>query len=280
VGAVDYWWQKTPYSNWGSALDVVAPGGDVDPQNYWPIWQNTYAEAGRTPPINVSTFDYLGWPGTSMAAPHVSALVAMMMSRGIRNPTDIKIRLYHSAIDLGDPGWDSLYGYGLIEPVAALGGAREFMVSDNYYPDDYYHVNTPSTKFAVACASALTPTFNITEASALVLDDGVQRQFQMTVNPLASGMPDLRSNIAGPVTFTTVGDNSTAYWYVWDFAGVPRSNRDPYCVVFHWVSGVTPYVGGDSTGINNRSYWYTPSGGWTRTTWTGPGLLDTSLGGL
>ena len=166
VGAVDYWRVKTYYSNWGTALDVVAPGGDTRSQNYWPITQNTYAEAGQPPPINVSTFDYKELQGTSMAAPHVSALVAMMMSRGMTDPDEIKARLYGSAIDLGAPGWDTLYGYGLIEPVAALGGEPEFMISDNYYPDAYYYMNNADAKFAVVCLPQLAPTFDITEASA------------------------------------------------------------------------------------------------------------------
>lgn len=267
VGAVDYWWDKTPYSNWGTALDIMAPGGDTRPQNYWPIWQNTYEDANGMPPIDVSSFDYLDWQGTSMAAPHVSALVAMMMSRGIRNPAEIKARLHRSAIDLGDPGWDTLFGYGLIEPVAALGGQSEFMVSDNYYPDAYWYMNNSQAKFAVSCVPNLAIPFDVTEASALVLDDGIRRQFRLTLNPMSSGLPDLSTNLAGPVTFTTVGDNTTAHWYVWDFAGARRTNRDPYCIVFHWSGSVQPRVGGDSSPsqIYNRAFYYSPSGGWTRT---------------
>jgi serine protease len=266
VGAVDWWWNKAPYSNWGAALDVVAPGGDLDTSNYWPIYQNTFADAEGGSPHDVSSFDYLPFQGTSMASPHVSALVAMMMSRGIRNPAEIKTRLYGSAVDLGDAGWDTLYGRGLIEPVAALGGAREFLSSDNAYPDAYWYMNNSGAEFAVACVPGLSPVFNVTEASALVRDDGVQRQFRLTVNPISGGMPDLSTNIAGPVTATTVGDG-VEHWYTWDFPGVPLSNGNPYFVVFHWNGSVQPRVGGDSSPsqIYNRSYYYTPSGGWTHT---------------
>lgn len=268
VGAVDYWWQKTPYSNWGTALDVVAPGGDTRSQNYWPIWQNTYAEAGQTPPINVSTFDYLGWEGTSMATPHVSALVAMMMSRGIRNPTEIKVRLYRSAIDLGDPGWDSLHGHGLIEPVTALGGQASLLSYDNYYPDAYWYISNGSERRVAVCFTPdLNSPFAITEGHVLVKDDGGRYNFRLSLNPLGTGgYPDLSTNLAGPVTFTTVGDAHYAYWYYWDFAGVPRSSSAPFFLVFHWVppNFGPPFVGGDSTNISNRSYYYSLAG-WQRT---------------
>ena len=86
------------------------------------------------------------------------------------------------------------------------------------------------------------------------------------MNPLSGGMPDLNTNIAGPVNLTTVGD-AVAHEYTWDFAGVPLSNGDPYFVVFHWSGSVQPGVGGDSSPspIQGRSYFYTPSGGWTHT---------------
>jgi len=267
VGAVDWWWQKTPYSNWGTALDLVAPGGDMRSQNYWPITQNTYAEAGGTPPINVSTFDYKEMEGTSMAAPHVSALVAMMMSRGIRDPGEIRSRLYGSAIDLGDFGWDTLYGHGLIEPVAALGGQSSFLQYDNSTPDNYWYVNNGSERRVAGYFSPdLSVPFNVTEGSVLLKDNGGAYNCRLTLNPASGGWPDMNTNLAGPVTFTTVGDANNAHWYTWDFAPVQRSSSAGYFLVFHWVSPDfgPPYIGGDTTNVDSRSYIYSSSG-WGRT---------------
>lgn len=62
---------------------------------------------------------YAQWSGTSMAAPHVSATAALMMSNEQEN---IRQKLRDSAIDLGPPGKDSYYGYGLVyAKPAALG---------------------------------------------------------------------------------------------------------------------------------------------------------------
>mgnify|MGYP001091549797 CR=1 FL=1 len=59
---------------------------------------------------------YEAWDGTSMAAPHVSGVAALVWSA---NPawTNVQIReaLIATARDLGDPGRDIHYGYGLVQ---------------------------------------------------------------------------------------------------------------------------------------------------------------------
>ncbi|MEO0107915.1 MAG: S8 family serine peptidase, partial [candidate division WOR-3 bacterium] len=266
VGAVDYWWEKTPYSNWGSALDLVAPGGDTRSENYWPIWQNTFENGGGTPPVDVSRFTYKGWEGTSMATPHVAALAAMMKARGIDDPDEIRSRLYATAIDLGAPGWDTLYGHGLIEPVSALGAALRYHRSDNGRPQAYYYVNDPNGKFAVKYTPSLQAPYKITGVMVPVSDDSAQRQFRLSVNPAAgNGMPDLSRNLAGPVTFTTLGDQRP-HWYDWDFDPVTCSDQSPFFVVFHHVTHRVPYLAGDSTNSGGQAYhcisdtWYQSTG--------------------
>lgn len=64
---------------------------------------------------------YEAWGGTSMATPHVSAVAALIWSW---NPalTNVQIReaLTLTALDLGDPGRDVYYGYGLVQAYDAL----------------------------------------------------------------------------------------------------------------------------------------------------------------
>ncbi len=55
------------------------------------------------------------FPGTSAAAPHVAGVVAQVRSAFPDVPReDLKQVIYDSADDLGPPGWDETYGYGLL----------------------------------------------------------------------------------------------------------------------------------------------------------------------
>ncbi|WP_185974804.1 S8 family serine peptidase [Deinococcus detaillensis] len=66
--------------------------------------------------------NYSGMSGTSQATPQVAALAALMLSKGVTtNAEDTLARLDATATDLGQPGRDNQFGYGMIDPVAALG---------------------------------------------------------------------------------------------------------------------------------------------------------------
>lgn len=59
--------------------------------------------------------------GTSQAAPQVSALAALLLSKGTtRGRDDTLQRLTATATDLGTPGRDDAFGYGMINAAAAL----------------------------------------------------------------------------------------------------------------------------------------------------------------
>jgi serine protease len=145
VGATTEHACRAEYSNTGPSLDLVAPGGGTDytvrpgdpdarPDNERDaatcdapnadtggrdVLQQTFTRTLRTfglPP---------GYQGTSMAAPHVSASIALLVAskRLGANPTpvDIERRLEQTARDLGPVGYDRAYGWGLVNPAAALG---------------------------------------------------------------------------------------------------------------------------------------------------------------
>ena len=116
VGATDLNSDRASYSNQGAELELMAPGGDLTADADGDglrdgILQETIYEG---------EFYYMLAEGTSMAAPHVSALAAMMYGTGMESPTDIRKALVLTAHDLGDRGRDTAYGWGIINPVAAI----------------------------------------------------------------------------------------------------------------------------------------------------------------
>ena len=65
---------------------------------------------------------YFYFTGTSMAAPHVSGLAAMLMQQGITDPAAVEAALEKFADDLGAPGRDDTFGFGLVNARRTLLG--------------------------------------------------------------------------------------------------------------------------------------------------------------
>jgi len=117
------------FSNSGDGIDLVAPGGGSDAN----LVGDPNCHAGRAgKPIYQMTFlggrvtDFapaVDFIGTSMATAHVSAIAALAIaSRAIgANPSPLLVarRLQRSSQDLGPTGYDTSYGWGLVNAAAA-----------------------------------------------------------------------------------------------------------------------------------------------------------------
>ncbi|HAV91598.1 TPA: hypothetical protein DCW38_00190 [candidate division WOR-3 bacterium] len=120
VGAVDYYFDRTPYSQYGTNLDFVTPGGYV----YQDINGDGEDEGGILCPMpeqtdsgaNVNDFYLYFVEGTSFSTPHLSALAGLMYSLGYTSVDEIVNLMIDASLDLGSAGYDNEYGWGYPKP--------------------------------------------------------------------------------------------------------------------------------------------------------------------
>jgi len=113
VGATDSTDVAPSWSNSGPYLELAAPGVSI--YSTLPTYRVTLTRTYG--------YDYGTLSGTSMACPHVTGTAALVIAS---NPTltnvDVRSRLQATADDLGPVGWDSVYGYGLVDADEAAPG--------------------------------------------------------------------------------------------------------------------------------------------------------------
>lgn len=99
---------KSSFSNFGKKISVAAPGSNI-------------LSTLPTYPLKSRALNYGKLSGTSMAAPHVAGLAALIISqKPSLKPSEVTKIIESTSKDLGDPGWDKVYGYGRIDALAAL----------------------------------------------------------------------------------------------------------------------------------------------------------------
>jgi serine protease len=123
-------WDETTtfYSNWGKEIDIAAPGGnmrvdqngDGKPDG---VLQNTILPGG-------ARSGYLWFMGTSMAAPHVAGIAALVVGAGVTRPEAVEALLVDTArkpkpiSSASGRRIDDHYGAGIADAAAAVTKAR------------------------------------------------------------------------------------------------------------------------------------------------------------
>jgi hypothetical protein len=117
VTAVDDKDKLMPQANQGPHVALAAPGVNV-------------LEAAPRASYNFTT-------GTSVAAAHVSGVAALILERnpGI-DPAALEEVLFSTARDLGTPGRDPSFGYGLVDPYRALNALEAKAIAKNGGPPE------------------------------------------------------------------------------------------------------------------------------------------------
>jgi len=110
VAAVDSYEMLAGFSSTGPQVDIAAPGVGI----------RSTVPTGSCSLCDPSGYTWLS--GTSMAAPHVAGVGALLRSRGW-SAMEAASLMTTTAVDLGAPGFDPGYGYGRVDALAATGGS-------------------------------------------------------------------------------------------------------------------------------------------------------------
>lgn len=192
VGATDGNNIKTSWSNYGSELDVMAPGVSI----------NTTNKSGS----------YSNWSGTSFSVPQVSGLAALMLSLKPFTNQQVYNFITQTAVDLGSAGKDDNYGYGLINGGAALAMANAGPVTASSPTPTPTSTPTP-TPTPTPTTDTTPPAVSITSPAAGPVSGNVQISANIS-DP--SGISAVRFLVDGVLKTSFTTFTSSLYTYTWD----------------------------------------------------------------
>ena len=112
---------RASYSNYGAKIDVAAPGGDS------PDCTTLIVSTGNSGTTSPTTENYSCMAGTSMAAPHVAGLVALMQAVRTTPLTPAQVESILKSTLRAFPGSnDKAIGNGIIDAAAAVSAAAAY----------------------------------------------------------------------------------------------------------------------------------------------------------
>lgn len=125
VSAVDRDGSLASFSNSGDGLAFSAPGVD--------IWTTDRAGADGWAPE-----DYVTVSGTSFSSPYAAGVAALILSIDPTfSPLEVELIMRRSAADLGDPGFDPLFGWGMVNAFQAVQMAIDPNFGGQSFCDDF-----------------------------------------------------------------------------------------------------------------------------------------------
>ncbi len=187
------------YSQFGSHCDIAAPGGEMsyygDPGGIlstmpsYSVYLTTVEGFGQN-------YDRL--QGTSMAAPLVSGLAALVWSENpAMSPDQVQAIIEDTAVERGTPGWDVDHGHGRINAAAAM------LAANAHKPVMDLKVTNAVTSTGVLTATlGWTPPVTAMTITLRWDDSPITEANWSAANPFAGPLPGNASSRTKPVPYT------------------------------------------------------------------------------
>ncbi|MGA1522338.1 MAG: S8 family serine peptidase, partial [Planctomycetota bacterium] len=119
VAATRFDGNLAPYSQFGTGIDVSAPGGDTSVDQNGDGYGDGVLQ--QTIGTSVTSFGYYFFQGTSMATPHVAGVAALVKAaRPSATAAEIRAAIESTCMDRGAAGYDTTFGYGIVDANAAV----------------------------------------------------------------------------------------------------------------------------------------------------------------
>lgn len=236
VGATGVGKRMTGYSNWGSALDLLAPGG----ANTGGVMSTV--DTGKTYPVGPG-YGYM--TGTSMAAPHVAGTIALMKQRN-RSLTVEQIRTIlrtHSGGNVnGYPFLNTAAAVAAVAPTYSVRGA----IGAHYYATGGERVNGRplGNEFPTRLGGAAQNFANhrtiywspATRAQTVIFDGAIGKRFAAAGFEHGYGYPVTAETVFWHGAKQHFRNGSESYAIYWSKATGARVMKDRGAIFSLWAA--------------------------------------------
>ncbi|MFC5551912.1 S8 family peptidase [Massilia aerilata] len=233
---------RASYSNYGTIVDVAAPGGDTGAAIMSTLNAGTKAPGADS---------YAGYMGTSMATPHVAGVVALMLAKNpALTPDDVEARLKSSARAF--PASCSGCGAGIVDASAAVdaatgtGGGTGTTMSETESNNTISTGNVVSTSGTTVngnmSSSSDTDYFKVTvpagKTLSATLTPNASSDYDLYIYNSAGTQVTSSTNGAGAVDSASASNTGTtavtAYVRVVYYSGGTGSTSGTYTLKLSW----------------------------------------------
>ncbi len=244
VAAVNRAGGRASYSNYGNVIDVAAPGGET-----YPTASNGILSTLNTGTNGPGSDSYSYYQGTSMAAPHVAGVAALMLSKTPdMTPDQIEAKLKSSARSF--PASCNSCGSGIVDAAAALGAI--VVDPDPTTKPETEPNNTTAAANAVASSTTIAGAMGSTTdtdyfsvqlpagktLSATLTAAASSADYDLYIYNSAGALIGSSENPAGSVDSASVTNTSTGtltrYVRVYYYSGGTGATNGKYALKLSW----------------------------------------------